>query len=183
MARAAEPQHNSLWNEPVPRRVHAIAELGKQAFGQAITEARVRVDTQVIQMTVTIRGGAKAKVSKKTYARFKTMAQEALDVDVLCVYPKHANVHIKLSGTPQRAANAEWTANKRKRRREFLEWTFYACVFWAIGETAIAWRRAARGGSALGAYLSVLFWPFLVSAWASHHYLAQWFPPGSVFRQ
>jgi hypothetical protein len=62
MVHAESHGHNSLWNEPVPRRVHAIAQLGKKLFGQAHTEARERVDATVIQMTITIRGAVGTRV-------------------------------------------------------------------------------------------------------------------------
>jgi hypothetical protein len=183
MARAESTPRNSLWNEPVPRRVHAIAELGKQAFGQAHTEARVRVDTRVIQMTITIRGASKGKVSKKTFELFKKLAQEALDLDMLCVYAKHTNVHIKLSGTPQRAEKAEKTANKRKRRRDILEWLSYACAFWAISETLIAWRKAYRGGGTYGAWLSVALWVWMAASCLFYHFAIRWPVHGPMFRK
>ena len=184
MAHAENPQNsNSLWNEPVPRRVHAVAELGKMTFGIAQTEARVRVDARVIQMTITIRGGAKGKVCKKSFLLFKRLAEEALDVDLLCVYAKRGNVHIKLSGTPQRAERAPKTSVKRRRRRQALEWAGYFLAFWSVSETLIVWREAYRGGSLYGAFLSVVLWTCLAAAWLTYHYFLRWSAYGPVFRK
>ena len=176
--------HASLWNLPVVRRAHQVADLGRQAFGPSQTAVKLRVDTGGIQMTVTVRGAARGKVSRKTFEVFRMLAQETLDLDVLCAYVQHSNVHFKFHGTYERAERAQQSSEKRRLRRNTVEWCAYFCTAWALIEfVATAWYARSRGDWS-GLRATCAFWLWLTCMWGVYHLRVRWVKGGlgPVFR-
>lgn len=190
MARGSSHQEHhkhsthALWNLPVPRRAHQVADLGRQAFGACQTEVKLRVDTGGIQMTVTVRGAARGKVSRRTFEVFRLLAQETLDLDVLCAYVQHSNVYFKFHGTYERAERAQQSSEKRRRRRNTVEWCAYFCTAWALFEFVATVLRARIYGDWQDLRTLCAFWFWLACMWGVYHLRVSWVKGGlgPVFR-
>ncbi len=166
-----------LWSTPVPERAQLVADLAKQLFGRKRTEVSLRVDDRHLQLTVSVKNGARGKMARLNHDLFLKLAVEALDVDVLGTYQKHGTAYLKLSGTPARAENARRASTLRKYKRNALAVASYVLAFWsalevydACREVRIVWNEE---GSDLRAIWLLAMWIGLAFGWCAYHYIVR----------